>query len=269
MQSLRCICATTYEMKQSILIILSFAFMLGCEGGDVTKRTDHSGYKGSVALWKEVLTCWQEEMSSEIVDANFSFADYDGRGDVRLLKERYPNLPRSYLDFVEAGGPHLRSIDSGWIEEEGVNRGFPSFIKAADVDLMKESDSYPEWHEIAKEWRSEVLDKNYFSYTGSMLDFNAPEFGELLLVGHEASSTYKAVYLINPLHVSVDGEWEGWYWYPASTGGARRFPSFAHLAAQKYIYDRFLLDNSREILLYFDESDWGSLCLSKVLEKNW
>ena len=256
-------------MKKVFFIFFPFVLMLGCEGAEMAKRIDFSGYKGSVALWKEALTCWQEEISSEVVGANFSFADYDGREDARLLKERYPNLPKSYLDFVEAGGPYLRSVDSGWDEQEGVNRGFPSFIQFSDVDWMKASDSYPEWREIARMWSSEVLDKKYFTYSGQNLDFNAPEFDELLLVGHEGSSSYKAIYLINPLHLSVDGEWEGWFWYPGRTGGARRYPSFPHLVAQKYIYDRFLLDQSREILLYFDESDWDSLCLSKVLEKNW
>lgn len=247
----------------SIVIMFS-----GCEGEVVQKRKDHSGYKGNPDLWREALICWQEEISIEIKSEKFDFAAHNGSKDVEFLKSKYPDLPKSYLDFIEAGGQNLRSIASG--EVDGINLGFASFIDPHKVDYYRLfEDGYLEWKEMADGYLPDIYDQGYFDYSVSNLNFNASEFSETFIVGQEGSRQGKAVYLLNPTHKSIDGEWEGWYWYPSHTGGAVRYRSFAHLVAQKYIYDRFLLEKSREISLHFDESNWDNLCLSKVLEKNW
>ena len=232
------------------------------------KRSDHSGYKGTPELWRDALMCWQEELSSEISGNKFLFDSYDGRAEVAMLRNKYPNLPPSYLDFIEAGGPYLRSLASG--DVDGVNMGFPSFLKPDEVGFYNTFGSnYIEWKEIADMYLPDVPDSEYFNYTESSLNFNASEFDETFLVGQEGSDQWGGIYLINPLHVSTDGEWEGWFWYPARTGGAVRFRSFAHLVAQKYTYDRHMLYGTKEWILHFDNVDWAASCLGNILEKNW
>ena len=233
-------------------------------------RTQHSGYKGSVGAWKEVLSQWQAELAAHMRVEPFDFHAYEGQSQADALRAARPNLPKSLLDFVAAGGPHLRSLESGQCEV-GINRGFPSFLPAQGAQPYAQfGGDYAAYLEFAEEEDDSVaIDEAYFRYEGDSLAFEPADFPHSFLVGEEGQDQCKGVYLLNPLRVSPDGEWEGWYWYPARTGGARRYASFAHLVAQKYTDDRYLMGKATEHSLYFDDVDWSSLCMSQVLDKNW
>ena len=78
----------------------------------------------------------------------------------------------------------------------------------------------------------EVPDSQYFVY-GDQQDcvhFRAEYLRACLQISHDGDS---AVYLLNPVIVGPDGEWEAWFfanWHP----GAFRFPSFAELMRVHY-----------------------------------
>ena len=232
-------------------------------------RQQHSGYKGSVGAWKEVLSHWQAELAAHMRVEPFDFHAYQGQSQADALRAAHPNLPKSLLDFVAAGGMHLRSLGGGDCEDD-INRGFPSFLPAQRTQPYAQyGGDYAEYLDFSEEGDSVAIDEAYFRYEGDNLELEPTDFPHTFIVGEEGPDQCRGVYLLNPLRVSPDGEWEGWYWYPARTGDARRYASFAHLVAQKYTDDRYLMGKATEHLLYFDDVDWSSLCMSQVLGKNW
>ena len=71
----------------------------------------------------------------------------------------------------------------------------------------------------------------YFSYDGGPFSDMAHFQKSLKIADPTAGDS--AIYVLNPLAVAGDGEWEAWmhaHWIP----GAERFPSFAHLMKSSY-----------------------------------
>jgi len=81
--------------------------------------------------------------------------------------------------------------------------------------------------------------KEYFSYRGEP-SFNREHFRQSLKVADPVAGDSE-IYLLNPLCVTEDGEWEAWthaHWIP----GAERHPSFAHLMRAEHEGFRMVRD---------------------------
>lgn len=242
-----------FHMKK-ILAVSLLLFLLGCKDRVEIKRMDHSGYKGNVELWKSALNCWRDAVNP---DDDFDFHSFDGSKDASELLKKFPDLPLSYIHFIEAGGLHI-SVGNEM-----------NFLSSDAVGWYRNfGESYDEWKKLVELYLPDVYDENYFSYAPDNLNFNASEFDRTFIVAQEGGFQ-SALYLLNPVHKSTDGEWEGWYWYPSMTGGVRRYRSFAHLAAQKFTLDKYLKGIGRERSLYFDKEDWNKNCFSELIERKW
>jgi len=129
-------------------------------------------------------------------------------------------LPPSYRNFL--------LTTSGWFHTSSLE---VRIRPAAKVEWLR-SDQ-PElldvWNESVmgeEEWEEE----EYFSYDGRPI-FKTEHLNECLIIAH--SEIDSMIYLLNPLVVAEDGEWEAWRfanWIP----GAERFPSFEKLMFAEY-----------------------------------
>ena len=150
----------------------------------------------------------------------------------RLEKRLGYQLPSSYRNFL--------LTSNGWSRaSELIDRIRP----AVKVDWLQ-SDN-PELLDASSEDEPAYEPLDYFSYDGRPT-YYAAHLRECLIIADPIAGD-SMIYLLNPLVVAEDGEWEAWrfaHWIP----GAERFPSFAllmraehasFLAIEKSSGDRF------------------------------
>ena len=221
-----------------------------------------TGYKGSTEKWRVFLSEWQVQIAEITGGGNFDFQNFDGTNNAKYLNEKFNNLPKSYLEFIEAGGNNLLSI-ANW---EDPIAGYPSFFEKEKVDLFKKyQEKYDEYNQDDYAYDIEI-DADYFKYSGGNTEYDLNDLEKSLLIGEEGPGQVYGIFLLNPIHISEDKEWEGWFWAPNITGGIpRRYPSFAHLVAQKYVTDLVLMGKSSEPILYFNK-DWEDSKISEIIE---
>jgi hypothetical protein len=172
--------------------------------------------------WKPILASWSKElMATDLaacVDPPPLSTDWLGFDpatglDIAHLEGRLGvMLPPSYKSFL--------LTTNGW-------RATTAFIHrvrpAAEVDWFRVENE--QWAEIYQESGSEEDDEDYYRYSEAGAPGHRADHMSSLL---QISDVGDGVYLLNPLAVTPDGEWEAWFfsnWVP----GAERYPSFGHL----------------------------------------
>lgn len=138
---------------------------------------------------------------------------------VRALEKRIGMpLPPSYRTFL--------LTTNGW-------RRTTPFIAAVrparrvDFYRVENLEAVSIWSEAGG---ANVSDPDYFSY---IPDRGADYCGEHVEALLQISDEEDGVYLLNPMAVTTDAEWEAWFlapWVP----GARRYPSFAHMMRSEH-----------------------------------
>lgn len=161
--------------------------------------------------------------------------------EARLQK----NLPRSYRDFLLAGGAQFS------LAREIVQRNYPEvgqvFRRGELVD--KFALLAPDAQKIARQDRGPVTDEQYYRYgyddSGFMLSdtsrFFVRHIDHLVLVGQ--ADVY-GWFLLNPREVSKDEEWEAWL-LTENLSGAARYRSFAEMMQGLYFAEIGVSSNLR------------------------
>lgn len=187
--------------------------------------------------WRDLLQRWSDEWLDPILHEQersepFSSAVHDARwlgGEgasteeiTRLEKRLGTALPSSYRQFLQTS--------NGWLDTTScIERLLPTQEVGWARDLDPES--VDPW--VAAAGTFEVCDEEYYVY-GDEQDpclMRAEYLPHMLKISHTPGAT--DVYLLNPLVVTPDGEWEAWYlahWLP----GARRYRSFWDLMQDEY-----------------------------------
>ena len=218
---------------------------------------DDSGYIGSVDAWIEFLDFWQKEIADFYGDKN-AF-DYKSKPIARPCElTNFGRLPKSYVDFISAGGLNFLPILSR--SEEGGRQ----FFDLDKVVRLKDSPEFEYWingntEDYARS-TEDLINENYFRYTPHQIAFRTEDYESLILVGCE--TTYSA-YLLNPAHMDPNGEWEAWNWVTEPT----RLPSFAHLVAQIYCFDLHSMNKSIDFSLYWNKA-WEEP-MRKIIRRTW
>jgi HEAT repeat protein len=173
--------------------------------------------------WREFLQRWSDEWLA--TDEHFAAKVRKGRwlgfspateAQIAKLEQRlgYP-LPPSYRNFL--------LTTNGWLNTSM----FIARVRPASKVEWLQSDS-PELLDIWSPEDGEDRIANYrpaeyFAYDGRPI-FDAEHFRKSIVIA-DAVAGDSMIYLLNPLVVATDGEWEAWRfanWIP----GAERFPSF-------------------------------------------
>ncbi|MGW1803040.1 SMI1/KNR4 family protein [Streptomyces sp. NPDC001984] len=187
--------------------------------------------------WRDLLQRWSEEWLDPILHEQersepFPPAVHDARWlgtagasaeDIAQLEKRLGiALPPSYRQFLQTSNGWLDTTDS--IER---------LLSTQEVGWARDLD--PEltdpWVRAAEAFK--VSDEDYYIY-GEDQDpctLRAEYLPHMLKISHTPNAT--DVYLLNPLVVTPDGEWEAWYlahWLP----GATRYRSFWDLMNDEY-----------------------------------
>lgn len=220
----------------------------------------NSTYKGSSEAWRSVLQCWDSEMQTAL-NSHVLPLSLDAS-----TKNIDPKLPPSYRDFVAAGGLGFKRL----YDHQYPHEGYPKpFLDLEEVQLF--SGRSPQDHDMwisVSQGTDHPLGNAYFSYDkkGSRL-YRMSELSAMLAVGEEPNGGF---YLLNPLHKTVDGEWEAMLLHP-KIPGAIRFKSFAHLVAHIYLEDHGIIHKLGEEQqhLYYFTGEWRDTCFSRIIEKDW
>ena len=214
-------------------------------------------------MWRSALQQLHRQASA-VTPYEFDFLNFNGSAERQLLANRHACLPKSYLDFVEAGGTHFRFVDGAQSTHD--NDGFPSFLAADEVTRVtcakERMDAYNAINELFSE---DTPDEDYFRYSADNERFNPTEFSQTLLRGVDGPDQMDGIYLLNPAHQDHDGEWESMMWLLGRTESVVRYPTFAHLFAQKYFLDLHLLDENKPWLLYENEQALANSTLSNLV----
>lgn len=246
--------------------LLKFSFLIGCIHvliachesarlnpsleAKVTKvipiQQRDSGYQSTPNDWQKFLTCWaaretehaKEQGGDDYVPdiTGLNASDSVKRNIIqseiaRIEKKIDLKLPKSYRNFLEAGGAGFRfsSFESsqrfdqflplskvGWLHEE-----FPDVYKSVMISGMESDYS---------------SDEDYYHYE----DATDPSFGsrdrylrKILVIGMFAE---QGMLLLNPHEMTADGEWEAWEFYWVRT---ERHLSFAKLARSVFLNTAF------------------------------
>ena len=232
-----------------------------------------SNYRGNPGRWVEALTCWQNKIREHVSVDVPPLGPRRGIEDLSDLMARIPDLPQSYIDFFLAGGDEIRkSAMLEWLRlypERWHDVDTKPFLPPDKVGWFKDVEplGLADWLVEDDEELDPPLGEQYFRYDGeeSYLDFRVSELAGMLLVGYEGSGGY---FLLNPLHKSVDGEWEALLLHHKFPG-ADRVRSFAHLVAGEYVDDLAAMGESGGGSLYAFEGEWSQTCFSRIIDKDW
>ncbi len=261
-------------MKKNSFInpVLMFVFLItGCgfnesenRGGEEEKMeilpARYSTYKGSPEIWRSVLQCWDSEIKLALPShIPFLFV-------AAPTKKLDLELPPSYRDFVAAGGLGFKRLYDYQYPHEDYPKPFLD-LEAVQLFSGRSPQDHDMWTSVSQ-GSDDPLGKAYFSYDkkGSRL-YRMSELSAMLAVGEEPNGGF---YLLNPLHKTVDGEWEAMLLHP-KIPGAIRFKSFAHLVAHIYLEDHGIIHKlgGEQQHLYYFTGEWRDTCLSRIIEKDW
>lgn len=271
-------------MKSIAILMLLLPALLGCtqEPGNETrnaatqpkdsltmKPSDRpSHYIGTVERWIEALECWRLQMQPHTTVPLPAIEPRSNIDELAELLARHPDLPRSYIDFLMAGGDQFlpyHDHESLAKSPDGMDSVWPPFSAPSNVGHFPIL--APEDFEIwtTDKWDDPINDAYYrYDFESSRLS-RYGELSAMLVVGEEANSGF---HLLNPHHQSADGEWEAWLLHP-KIPGARRYRTFAHLAAMVYTSDLSSVKELSHWNLYSFDGDWSKTCFAKIIEKDW
>jgi len=197
----------------------------------------NSGYVQQSDDWHRFLTCWAERQSGYF-RANKLLSKFEWSGSARAANSEIARatirssearlgvkLPKSYVDFVVAGGAFFRF---GFPNKQGAHDFY--FMDPASLNTMPKA--LPEAFRALQDWVSigSASDEEYYRY-GIAEKQNPHRFrGQYLRSGVVVASLEgEGVILLNPNEKTVDGEWESWLVIWRGGTGVSRYPSFAEL----------------------------------------
>jgi HEAT repeat protein len=185
----------------------------------------------SVAEWREFLQKWSDELleadprlpKTARRDRWLGYKPASASQLEQLEKRLGYRLPPSYRAFL--------LTTNGWRRTSTfIDRLRPAhkveWLEVDDPQLLEA------WTSGADEAVEPVSPSAYFAYD-ARVTFDDPEHFRQSLKIADSVEGDSAIYLLNPLAVAEDGEWEAWLhadWIP----GAQRYPSFAHLMLAEY-----------------------------------
>jgi hypothetical protein len=196
----------------------------GSSAGDAPMHINlSSGYSGNAADMAQFIQCWSGLAGSPAPTANSA--------DAASLQKRQQQLsvalPRSYTDFMAAGGDGLRQF----INVEAKTNPPIYFLKPGEIDqfLLRNPQDAKAWSDPDGA-PDDDRQAGIYDNTQDSVTFRRKYVNSLIVVGQEQDGGF---YLLNPKVTLADGEWEAWFLAP-DLPGALRFPSFAHLL--RYLY---------------------------------
>jgi hypothetical protein len=204
-----------------------------------------SGYQSNVNDWQKFLKCWatrQIDFAKEQggnYTPELSGLDVDDPIRIKLIQSEIARiekriglkLPKSYRDFLEAGGGNFR-FDAG-VSSEYIDY----FLPLGKIGWL---------HEVFPDTHKAITDHQYFGFYSPDDKYYRYEDGsdalqtsrdrylhKILVVGYVEG---EGVLLLNPHEITADGEWEAWmhYWE-----GSERHLSFAKLARDVFLNTAF------------------------------
>ncbi|MBX3083676.1 MAG: SMI1/KNR4 family protein [Anaerolineae bacterium] len=186
--------------------------------------------------WYTLLTQWSKEIL-ESEDSKYfdlppdaidsGWLGYPGATDEQIAAAEVRlgcTLPPSYCEFLKVTNGWRRTgycIDKLWSTE------------MIDWHYARNASTVDGW--IEGEARAErngwsILDEEYNVYSEAQTSMIRGQHFKSTL---EISQYFDGIYLLNPLTINVDGEWEAWffaYWIP----GAQRYQTFWDLMQGEY-----------------------------------
>jgi hypothetical protein len=218
-----------------------------------------SNYVGSVEKWRGALACWHAALPSVPLGSQ-----------AQLLPEqieRLTHLPKSYREFVMAGGLTFQQTTSRDPQLATVIR---RFLNPSQIGLFQKLEpvSFGIWTNPGAVF-DYPLSEQYFRYDASSFDLSrSSELDKMWVVGTEEGGGF---YLLNPVHKAIDGEWEAILLHPKIPGMVR-FKTFAHLMAQLYVESIVpapKASDPKASWLYYSREEWSSSCLNDILIRDW
>jgi hypothetical protein len=204
-----------------------------------------SGYQSSVSDWQQFLNCWAARQADFAKEQGRSYIpelsglDVDDPIRIKLIQSEIAHiekriglkLPKSYRDFLEAGGGNFRfdADESGEYTDYFLPLGKIGWFHEVFPDIHKTITSHDHFGFYSPD------DKYYRYEDGSdhALTGRDRYLHRILAVG---SIQGEGVLLLNPNEITADGEWEAWihYW-----DGTERHLSFAKLARNVFLEAAF------------------------------
>ncbi len=201
----------------------------------------------TIAEWSSFLKKWSEEwlkteesFSSSVRKNKWLGYKPATEKQIEILEKRLGyRLPPSFRTFLLTSNGwrrtssfilRIRPISKiEWLEVED-----PGFL---DVWNQLEEEGFGKHGGLSQE--------EYFSYIPASAEaFDKDHFNTSLVISDPVEGD-SATYLLNPMVVTLDGEWEAWFsahWIP----GVRRYPSFFHLIEAEYQSFRQLILKDKE-----------------------
>ncbi|WP_405015819.1 SMI1/KNR4 family protein [Kitasatospora sp. NBC_00070] len=187
--------------------------------------------------WRELLQRWSDEwldpilheqersepFSSAVRAARWLGGEGARAEEIAQLEKRLGvALPSSYRQFLQTSNGWLDT--TSWIER---------LLPTREVGWARDLDPESFGPRVEAAETFEVSDELYYVYGEEQDSFLMRDeyLPHMLKISHTPGAT--DVYLLNPLVVTPDGEWEAWYhahWLP----GARRYRSFWDLMNDEY-----------------------------------
>jgi HEAT repeat protein len=141
-------------------------------------------------------------------------------------------LPPSYRAFLLTTNGWRRTA---WMVERVRPANKVEWLDVDDPQLLDAWEQGAAMYAGGQEDRGEfdgLTREEYFTYDERRQVFNHDHLRQSLKIADPVEGD-SAIYVLNPLCVTEDGEWEAWmhaHWLP----GAERYPSFAHLMCAEY-----------------------------------
>ena len=208
----------------------------------------NSNYSASVADWQYFLSCWAKAIDPSNAIGFKKF-------DLNAIKQSHPELPASYLNFIEATG------GNGWLLPGDKNRFGDSVEQIYSVKRIGKLKAVNQvtW----KAWNDSKVDRviadvDYYNYSNQqdVALFRDIYLDNLLAIGDLGGG---AVIAINPMERTIDGEWEAWY-LSTRLPGALRFKTFAELMQILYFMDIYPDKDA----LNLTSKDFVGTCAEKI-----
>ena len=185
--------------------------------------------------WRKLLQKWSDEWLgtnnkfSPCVRKNrwLGYKPATDKQIAALQKRLGYSLPPSLCAFLKTS--------NGWRRTSSFILRIRSVTKIQwlEVEDPQFLDIWDEFEETCFGKYGGISRKEYFSYTPKASEvFDKNHFKTSLLLSDPVIGD-SSMYLLNPMIVTEDGEWEAWFyahWIP----GVKRYPSFSHLILEEY-----------------------------------
>jgi len=178
--------------------------------------------------WKNLLAQWSKELIKfnkfvEVIpDAVIAsgWLGFLGASEYQIARTEARlgvALPPSYRTFLK--------VTNGWYQ---INNFVYRMWSTEELDWF--SARHQSWIDVWMEDPVPISDEDYFTYGEKQGDIRVEYLQTCLEISDRGDA---AVFLLNPKIVSLDGEWEAWF-FANWLGGARRYPSFWEMMKSEY-----------------------------------